>query len=106
VIIFPPHLQRSKAIAKLKGVRTCVASGRVLDGQDVSLDATFVFSGHADHPALLRYARESGARKIYLTGPTAQPLAAELNAAGFAATPLQLSEQMALFGPEGPPTSS
>jgi putative mRNA 3-end processing factor len=97
VIIFPPHLRQSKTIAKLKRARTCVATGRALDETNDWADAAFIISGHADHPALLRYARESGAKRIRLTGPTAAPLAAELTAAGFDASPLQPSEQMGLF---------
>jgi len=97
VIIFPPHLHRSKTIARLKRVRTCFASGRSLEAEDRSVDATFVLSDHADHPALLRYARESGAKKVRLTGPAAAPLSAELAAAGHDALPLQPSEQMTLF---------
>ena len=97
VIIFPPHLRQSKAIAKLKRARTCVATGRVLDEANDLVDAAFALSGHADHPALLRYTRESGAKRIRLTGPAAAPLAAELAAAGLDASPLQPSEQMRLF---------
>ena len=97
VIVFPPHLRQSKTIARLKRARTCVATGRALDAKDESVDKNFVLSGHADHPALLRYARESGAGKIRLTGPAAVPLAAELQAAGYDASPLQPSEQMKLF---------
>lgn len=97
VIIFPPHLRQSKTIAKLKRARTCVATGRVLDETAGWANAAFIISGHADHPALLRYARESGAKRIRLTGPAAVPLAAELAAAGFDASVLQPSEQMGLF---------
>jgi len=100
VVIFPPHLHQSKTIARLRRARSCVATGRALDGPDAleqSPDAAFVLSGHADHPALLRYARESGARKIRLSGPAAAPLSAELTRAGHDASVLQPSEQMALF---------
>jgi len=100
VVIFPPHLRQSKAIASLKRARSCVATGRAPDGPDPgehSPDVAFVLSGHADHPALLRYVRESGARKIRLSGPAAAPLSAELVAAGYDAAVLQPSEQMALF---------
>jgi putative mRNA 3-end processing factor len=97
VVIFPPHLRHSKTITRLKGVRTCVATGRALEAYDRSVDAAFILSDHADHPALLRYARESGARKIRLTGPAAAPLSAELAEAGYDAFPLQPPEQMGLF---------
>jgi putative mRNA 3-end processing factor len=97
VIIFPPQLRRSKAITRLKRVKSSVATGRARDAADRTEDAVFVISNHADHPALLRYARESKAGKIRLTGPAAAPLAAELAAAGHDASPLQPSEQMALF---------
>jgi putative mRNA 3-end processing factor len=97
VIIFPPHLRQSKAITRLKCVRSCVATGRALDAKEQSPDTAFVISGHADHPALLRYARESGAGKIRLTGPAAGPLSAELTALGHDASLLQPTEQMALF---------
>jgi putative mRNA 3-end processing factor len=97
VIIFPPHLRQSKVIAKLKRVRTCVATGRALDDAPGSTDAAFILSGHADHPALLRYASESGARKVYLTGPTAAPLARELVSSGLDASAIQPLEQMKLF---------
>jgi putative mRNA 3-end processing factor len=97
VIIVPPHLRQSKTVARLNRVRTCVATGRTLEAEDRSVDAAFILSDQADHPALLRYARESGARKIRLTGPAAAPLSAELAAAGHDAFPLQPSEQMALF---------
>ena len=93
VIIFPPHLRQSRAITRLKRVRSCVATGRAKESQD----SVFVLSGHADHPTLLRYARESGARKIRLSGPAAAPFSAELTAAGYDATVLQPSEQIALF---------
>ena len=97
VIIFPPHLRRSKAIARLKRVHSCVATGRAPDAKGQLPDAVFVLSGHADRPALLRYARESGAGRIRLTGPAAAPLAAELLALGHDASVLQPSEQMGLF---------
>jgi putative mRNA 3-end processing factor len=97
VIIFPPHLRRSKAITRLKRVSSCVATGRTPDAQGQPPDAVFVLSGHADRPALLRYARESGAGKIRLTGPAAAPLAAELTTLGHDASVLQPSEQMGLF---------
>jgi putative mRNA 3-end processing factor len=97
VIIFPPHLRQSKVIASLKRARTCVATGRALDEAHQPADAAFVLSGHADHPALLRYVRESGAKKVHLAGPAAAPLAAELASAGIAASPLQPTEQMELF---------
>lgn len=97
VIIFPPHLRQSIVISRLKRARGCVVTGRLLDTREQPADAAFVISGHADHPALLRYARESGARKIWLTGPAAVPLSAELTAAGHRASVLQPSEQIALF---------
>lgn len=97
VLIFPPHLRQSKAISRLKRARTCLATGRALDEAPGPTDAVFVLSGHADHPALLRYARESGAKKIHLIGSAAAPLAAELAATGVDASPLQSLEQMELF---------
>jgi putative mRNA 3-end processing factor len=97
VIIFPPHLRQSKTLGRLKRVRSCTASGRNLHDPDRSVDAAFVLSDLADHPALLRYAKESGAKKIRLTGPAAAPLCSELGEAGFDASVLQPSEQMTLF---------
>jgi putative mRNA 3-end processing factor len=60
-------------------------------------DLAVPWSTEADHPALLEYVEQSGARSIYLLGRYADVMAAELDARGLRAHPLGAPLQMSLF---------
>jgi len=95
VVLFPRHLRRSRAIAGLERVRTAMVGGQAVH----PVDQTFALCGHADHAALVRYANESGAGKIYLLGPAAGELAQELRDMGLKAWTLRPPVQAELFAP-------
>lgn len=100
VLLFPPHLSDTETLKKLPGLRTAVATGAAIEPNARArwnVDAAFPLSGHADHRGLLRYVRESGARRIFLVGRAAPAFAEELRALGFDAWPLRPPEQLGFF---------
>jgi hypothetical protein len=80
--------------------RILLASGDAVDPGAVSrarADAGVAWSCEADHAALLRYIRDSGARAVYFLGRFAEPMAAALDGGGMTARPLGPPVQMSLF---------
>ncbi len=100
VVIFPPHLSRSRALEALPRRRTCLLSGWVMDAgvpAAHSVDCGLPLSGHADFPQLVRVAKESGAARVYTVHGYAVELARALTALGLDARPLQPAGQLDLF---------
>ena len=60
-------------------------------------DAAFPLTDHADYPALLRYARESGASRIFTVHGFEEELAAALRKLGIRAEPLRETRQLELL---------
>ena len=61
------------------------------------MDASFPLSDHADFPSLLRYAKATGASRVFTLHGHAEPLARELRREGLGAEPLRESAQMELW---------
>ncbi len=100
VLIFPPQLAATEAISRLPQARTAVVSGKSrseMNGILSQASQRFVISGHADQPALIRYAEQSGARQIYLAGAGAGELAVTLRSKGLRAWPIEPPCQRELF---------
>jgi putative mRNA 3-end processing factor len=74
-------------------------SGWAVDGRwgFRGVDAAFPLSDHADFPALLRYARATGAARVLTVHGYARELAAALRGEGIRAEPLQEREQLELL---------
>ena len=100
VVIFPRQLVRSRAVEKLPRARLALVSGLAAvpeAAQRLKVDRAFALSSLADHPELVRYARESGAKKIYVVGAQAEALATDLRGQGLRAWPLRPPQQLDLF---------
>lgn len=99
IVVVPPQLARSAVMARVRRRRTAVLTGWALDGARWfrGVDASFPLSDHADFPSLLRYARATGASRIYTLHGHAEGLAAELRREGIRADALEESPQMELF---------
>jgi len=97
--VAPPHLSRSQAMARIRRRRTAILTGWALDGSHRfrAVDAAFPLSDHADFPALLRYARASGAGRVYTLHGHAEPLAQALRRQGIRAEPLLPEAQLELL---------
>jgi hypothetical protein len=100
-VLLPFSKESLKVVSRMGNARTALVSGLAVE-QDATarfgVDAAFPLSSHADHEALLRVVRCSGAKKIYLVGPAATAFSEELRNLGHDAWPLRPSEQMDLFG--------
>jgi putative mRNA 3-end processing factor len=98
-VVVPPQLARSAAIARIRPRRTAVLTGWALDGARWygGVDASFPLSDHADFPSLLRYARATGASRIFTMHGHAEQFAKELRREGIRADALEESPQMELF---------
>jgi putative mRNA 3-end processing factor len=99
VVVAPPHLARTSPILRIRRRRTAVLTGWAIDGRHGfrSVDAAFPLSDHADFPALLRYARASGAGRVLTIHGYARELAAALRKEGIRAEPLVEREQLELL---------
>jgi putative mRNA 3-end processing factor len=100
VVVCPPHLQRSPAMRGVRRRRTAVLTGWAIDdGRSFhrGTDAAFPLSDHADYPSLLRYAKATGASRVFTVHGHAEPLAASLRAAGIRAQPLEETRQLDLL---------
>jgi putative mRNA 3-end processing factor len=99
VVVVPPQLARSAAMARVRRRRTAVLTGWALDGARWfrGVDAAFPLSDHADFPSLVRYAKASGARRVLTLHGHAEPLARALRREGLHADPLAPDAQMELF---------
>ncbi len=100
VVVAPPHLARSAGLARLRRRRTAVLTGWAVDGSRAfwrGADAAFPLSDHADFPALLRYARATGAGRVYTLHGFAEELARALRREGIRAQPLESVRQLELL---------
>ena len=99
VVVAPPHLQRSAALWRIRRRRTAILTGWAIDGSHRfrSVDAAFPLSDHADFPSLLRYARETGAGRVYTLHGHAEPLAQAMRRQGLRADPLVAEAQLELL---------
>ena len=99
VVVAPPHLARTSPILRIRNRRTAVLTGWAVDGRRGfrGADAAFPLSDHADFPALLRYAKASGASRVLTVHGYARELAAALRGEGLRAEPLVEREQLELL---------
>jgi putative mRNA 3-end processing factor len=99
VVVAPPHLARSGALASVRNRRTAVLTGWAVDGRRGfrGADAAFPLSDHADFPSLLRYAKATGARRVLTVHGYARELASALRREGIRAEPLVEREQLELW---------
>jgi putative mRNA 3-end processing factor len=99
VVVAPPHLARSAAILRIRRRRTAMLSGWAVDGRRGfrGADAAFPLSDHADFPALVRYARATGAGRVFTVHGYARELAGALRREGLRAEHLQEREQLELL---------
>jgi len=100
VVVAPPHLQRSGALARIRNKRTAVLTGWAVEGGKVryrGVDASFPLSDHADFPSLVAYARATGARRVYTVHGYAAELARALRREGIRAEPLEEQRQLELL---------
>jgi putative mRNA 3-end processing factor len=99
VVVAPPHLSRSPAMRGIGRRRTAVLTGWAIDGARFfrGVDAAFPLSDHADFPSLLRYAKATGARRVFTVHGHADPLAAALRKEGVRAEPLREHMQLELL---------
>jgi len=99
VVVAPPQLAWSAPLRGVRNRRTAVLTGWAIDGgrRFRGVDAAFPLSDHADFPSLLRYARESGASRVYTVHGFEEPLAAALRKQGIRAEPLRETRQLELL---------
>jgi putative mRNA 3-end processing factor len=100
VVVVPPHLKRTAEIERIGRRRTAVLTGWAIEREArfrYRADAAFPLSDHADFPALLGYARATGARKVFTVHGYAEELARALRAEGIRAEPLKAQRQLDLF---------
>jgi putative mRNA 3-end processing factor len=100
VVVAPPHLARTAAILRIRPRRTAVLTGWAVEGGRFryrGMDAAFPLSDHADFPSLLRYARATGARRVFTVHGHAEELAQALRAQGIRAEPLAERPQLELL---------
>jgi len=99
VLVAPPNLARGAAMRGVKRRRTAVLTGWAVDGARWfrGVDAAFPLSDHADFPSLLRYAKATGAGRVFTVHGHAEPLAAALRKEGIRAEPLKAQAQLELL---------
>ncbi len=100
VVVAPPHRRDSSALARIRNRRTAVLTGWAVEGGRFrwrGVDAAFPLSDHADFPSLLRYARATGARRVFTLHGYADELARALRREGIRAEPLREERQLELL---------
>jgi putative mRNA 3-end processing factor len=99
VVVAPPHLAWSHSLRGVRKRRTAVLTGWALDGgrRFRGVDAAFPLSDHADYPSLLRYARETGASRVFTVHGFEEELAAGLRKLGLRAEPMRETHQLELL---------
>jgi putative mRNA 3-end processing factor len=99
MMVAPPNLSRSPAMRGVKRRRTAVLTGWAVDGARWfrGVDAAFPLSDHADFPSLVRYAKATGARRVFTVHGHTEPLAAALRTEGIRAEPLKAQAQLELL---------
>jgi putative mRNA 3-end processing factor len=99
VVVAPPHLARSPALRGVRRRRTAILTGWAIDGARWfrGVDAAFPLSDHADFPSLVRYAKATGAARVFTVHGHVEPLAAALRREGLRAEPLKAQVQLELL---------
>ncbi len=99
VVVAPPHLARTSPILRIRKRRTAVLTGWAIDGRHGfrGADAAFPLSDHADFPSLVRYAKATGASRVFTVHGYADVLAEALRAEGIRAEPLRERAQLELL---------
>jgi putative mRNA 3-end processing factor len=99
VVVAPPHLARSPAMRGVRRRRTAILTGWAIDGGRFfrGADAAFPLSDHADFPSLVRYAKATGASRVFTVHGHADPLATALRAEGLRAEALREQAQLELL---------
>jgi putative mRNA 3-end processing factor len=98
VVVAPPHLARSPAMRGVRRRRTAVLTGWAVDGgRHFHADAAFPLSDHADFPSLVRYAKATGASRVFTVHGFSDVLAAALREEGIRAEPLVEERQLELL---------
>jgi putative mRNA 3-end processing factor len=99
VVVAPPHLARSPAMRGVRRRRTAILTGWAIDGSRFfrGADAAFPLSDHADFPSLVRYAKATGASRVFTVHGQADVLAAALRKEGVRAEPLREQAQLELL---------
>jgi putative mRNA 3-end processing factor len=99
VVVCPPHLARSPAMRGVRRRRTAILTGWAIDGSRFfkGVDAAFPLSDHADFPSLLRYAKATGAGRVFTVHGHEDVLAAALRKEGIRAEPLREHLQLELI---------
>jgi putative mRNA 3-end processing factor len=99
VVVAPPHLARSPAMRGIRKRRTAILTGWAIDGARWfrGVDAAFPLSDHADFPSLVRYAKASGAARVFTVHGNADALASALRKEGIRAEPLREHMQLELL---------
>jgi putative mRNA 3-end processing factor len=99
VVVAPPHLARSPALRGVRRRRTAMLTGWAVDGGRFfrGADAAFPLSDHADFPSLVRYAKATGASRVFTVHGHADVLAAALRKEGLRAEPLREQAQLELL---------
>jgi putative mRNA 3-end processing factor len=100
VVLLPPSVALQPALKQVRNARLVLVSGRALEpgyAERMGADRAYALSSHADRNAIIRYIRESSARRVFLVGSDADLLASELRARRIAAWPLLPPQQLDLF---------
>jgi putative mRNA 3-end processing factor len=99
VVVCPPHLQRSPAMRGVRRRRTAILTGWAIDGNRFfkGVDAAFPLSDHADFPSLVRYAKATGASRVFIVHGSGDALAEALRKEGLRAEPLEEKAQLELI---------
>jgi putative mRNA 3-end processing factor len=100
VVVVPPHQSRCAAVRRIPRRRLAVLTGWAMDGgarfyRDA--EVAFPLSDHADFPALVRYAKATGARKVLTLHGFAEQLADALRREGVSAEALRAQQQLELL---------
>ncbi len=99
VVVCPPHLARSPAMQGVRRRRTAILTGWAIDGGRFfrGVDAAFPLSDHADFPSLVRYAKATGAARVFTVHGHEDELAAALRKERVRAEPLREHLQLELI---------
>jgi putative mRNA 3-end processing factor len=100
VILLPPSVDVQPTLRHVPNARLALVSGRAVEpgyAERLGVDRAYPLSSHADRNAVIRYIRESNARRIFLMGADADLLAGELRSRRIAAWPLLPPKQLDFF---------
>ncbi len=97
---FPPHVSRSNGITRIPRRESAVLTGWAVEGplaaRRYGADLGFPLSDHADFPALIDYARRTGAVEVVTHHGFAEDLAKALRSEGIEARPVGRPHQLSL----------